>query len=214
MKIYLISILLILFVPFNIRSQTQLNKDTCNCPPQYTHSEMFNSSIKIGKVIVLDSAKYSTLPSAINNLDSLSSLILYPEFAKRAIVYGEVKYLIFVTNEGKVKEIKLIKGLGAGLDEVSLDILKKLNFNPAKIKNKVVESKVLYYNKFCWQIRLLSKPDIVLDEIIYETVGASEYFKTTVVFKKDNSAYFKRRNGDEKEEAVGKINSFKYSKKN
>lgn len=211
MKIYLIAIILILFELFNIRVHAQPNIDTCNCPPQYTHSEILNSSIKIGKVVVLDSIKYSTLPSTINNLDSLSSLILYPEIAKRAIVYGEVKYLLSITNEGKVKEIKLIKGLGAGLDEVSLDILKELNFNPAKIKNIAVESEVNITVNFKVH-KTIDEPDIVLDEIKYESVGRTEYFKTTIVFKKDSSAYYKRRNADEIEEAVGKINPFKYSK--
>jgi TonB family protein len=211
MKIYIISIILFLFGTFNISSQTQLNKDTCNCPSQYTHSEILNSSIKIGKVVVLDSTKYSTLPSTINNLDSLSSLILYPEIAKRAIVFGEVKYLLSITSEGKVKEIKLIKGLGAGLDEASLDILKELNFNPAQTKNIAVESEVNIAVNFNVH-KTIDEPDIVLDEIKYESVGRTEYFKTTMVFKKDSSAYFERRNADEIEEAVGKINLFKYSK--
>jgi hypothetical protein len=105
----------------------------------------------------------------------------------------------------------LIKGLGAGLDELSLDVLKELNFNPAKIKNIAVESEVNIMVNFKVR-KTIDEPDIVLDEIKYESVGHTEYFKTTIVFKKDGSAYYKRRNADEIEEAVGKINPFNYSK--
>ena len=105
MKIYRIAIILILFELFNIWIHAQSNLDTCNCPPQYTHSVILNSSIKIGKVVVFDSTKYSTLPSTINNLDSLSSLILYPEFAKMALVDGEVKIVGKVASKDEIKKI-------------------------------------------------------------------------------------------------------------
>lgn len=207
-----LSIFTILFLVglFNNKAQAQLNNDTCNCPPLYTRSDIFDTDIKIGKVVVLDSAKYSTLPSILGNLDSLSNLIHYPEIAKMANVFGEVKYLIKITGEGEVKELKLIKGAGAGLDESAMDILKEIKFNPAKIDKKVADSQVYIVVNFKVN-KSIDKPDFELDEIKYEGFLDSGYLKRIIIFRKDGSAYFYRRNGDE-EESIGQIKKYRFSK--
>jgi len=213
MKIYFGGLILVLFGLCNINAQTNSNNftDSCNCPLQYTHSEILKGNIKIEKIVVLDSTKYSTLPTVKDNLDSLSKLILYPEFTKRAMVSGQSTYLLTIDILGKVKEVKVKKGIGAGLDEASIDILKGTHFTPAKIENNSVESEVNIIINFSVN-RSIDKPEYVLDEIKYESIGITTYFKNTIIFRKDGSANYIHNYPDDYEESIGKINSFNYSK--
>jgi hypothetical protein len=85
MKIFLFTFTYLVLVSNSINAQITVNDDSCNCPPQYTHSKILKENIKIEKIVVLDSAKYSVLPSIKDELDSLTGLIIYPEIAKRAL---------------------------------------------------------------------------------------------------------------------------------
>ena len=213
MKIYFGGLILVLFGLCNINAQTNSNNftDSCNCPPQYTHSEILKGNIKIEKIVVLDSAKYSVLPSIKDNLDSLTGLIIYPEIAKRADVFGEVIYLLKINEEGRVKEIKVKRRLGAGLDEAPLDILKSINFNPARINNKAAESQV--YVSVNYKIdKFIDKPEYEFDEINYELYANLPYYRTIINFSKDGSACLIEDKGYKNEESIGRINPYFYSK--
>jgi len=52
--------------------------------------------------------------------------LYYPEIAKRAGVEGRVIVVFVITKEGKVAEVKLLKGIGAGCDEAAMDVLKNM----------------------------------------------------------------------------------------
>jgi TonB family protein len=52
--------------------------------------------------------------------------LYYPEIAKRAGVEGRVIVVFVITKEGKVAEVKLLKGIGAGCDEAAMNVLKNM----------------------------------------------------------------------------------------
>ncbi len=184
-----------------IQAQT---KDSCGCVPLYTHSESQSSKIQIEKIVVLDSAKYSTLPSPVDNLDSLSGLLVYPKIAERAVISGVTKYLLTINSNGEVEKIKQLLGVGAGLDEVPLNILKKMKFNTAKIKNRPVESEVIVIIN-CMAKKIIDEPGFVLDDIKYESPVVSAYRSVILVFKKDGEASLTEIDGAGKKESAGKI---------
>lgn len=81
------------------------------------------------------------MPEPVGGLPEIYKLIEYPELAKRKGVEGKVYVLAFINENGGVDDVKVIKGIGAGCDEATIDAVKKSKFtvgksggNPAKVK--------------------------------------------------------------------------------
>ena len=82
------------------------------------------------------------MPEPIGGIQAIQSKIVYPEIAKRAGVEGKVYVLAFVDETGTVTSAKIIKGLGAGLDEAALNAVKETKFKPGKQRGKPVKVQV------------------------------------------------------------------------
>ena len=61
----------------------------------------------------------------------------YPEFAREAQIQGKVTLHVLVGKDGRVKNVKVIKGV-TGLNEAAVDAIKKWVFKPALSNNKPV----------------------------------------------------------------------------
>jgi len=62
-----------------------------------------------------------------------------PETAKRAGIQGTIVLKVEVTKAGTVRKVKVVKGLGYGLDEAAVAAMKKFRFRPAKKGGKPVD---------------------------------------------------------------------------
>jgi len=82
------------------------------------------------------------MPEPIGGIQAIQSKIIYPEIAKRAGVEGRVHVLAFVDEKGNVTKAEILKGLGAGLDEVALNAVKQTKFKPGKQRGKPVKVQV------------------------------------------------------------------------
>lgn len=69
-------------------------------------------------------------PQLVGGLDSLRSLIEYPSMAKKADIEGRVYVQFIVTKKGEVKNPKIVRGPGAGLNNEALRVIKKAKFQP------------------------------------------------------------------------------------
>ena len=81
------------------------------------------------------------MPEPVGGLPEIYKLIEYPELAKRNGVQGKVYALAFINENGGVDDVKIIKGIGSGCDEATINAIKKSKFtvgksagNPAKVK--------------------------------------------------------------------------------
>lgn len=82
------------------------------------------------------------MPEPIGGIMAIQQKIVYPEIAKRAGVEGKVYVLAFVDENGDVRDVKLMKGIGAGCDEAAMDAVKKTKFKPGKQRGKPVRVQV------------------------------------------------------------------------
>jgi protein TonB len=72
----------------------------------------------------------------VNNLS-------YPEIAKRAGVEGKVILSFIVDKSGKIKDVEVLKGIGAGCDEEAMRVINSMpNWNPGKQNGKPVITKL------------------------------------------------------------------------
>ncbi|HEX4336434.1 MAG TPA: TonB family protein [Polyangiaceae bacterium] len=72
----------------------------------------------------------------------------YTESARHARVQGRVKIELFVNERGEVTSVKLLDGLGYGLDEAALDAARRLRFSPATLCNKTVAAPFVIAMRF------------------------------------------------------------------
>ena len=72
------------------------------------------------------------MPAPVGGLPAIYKLIEYPEMAKRAGVEGKVYVLAFINESGGVDDVKVIKGIGAGCDEATVEAIKKSKFTPGQ----------------------------------------------------------------------------------
>ncbi|HYE95389.1 MAG TPA: energy transducer TonB, partial [Rubricoccaceae bacterium] len=62
----------------------------------------------------------------------------YPDFARRAGVEGQVIVRAWVTAEGAVREVQLLRGVHGLLDQAALDAVRRWTFSPARQNNRAV----------------------------------------------------------------------------
>jgi len=69
----------------------------------------------------------------------LGSNILYPEQAKKANVQGKVFLTFVVGSSGKIRDVKVLKGAGFGMDEEAARVVKKMpKWKPGREDGKEV----------------------------------------------------------------------------
>ena len=82
------------------------------------------------------------MPAPIGGLAGIQSRIVYPTLAKTAGVEGKVLVLAYVNESGNVTKVELVKGIGAGCDEVALDAVRQTKFKPGLQRGKPVKVKI------------------------------------------------------------------------
>lgn len=82
------------------------------------------------------------MPEPLGGLKTIQDKIVYPEIAKRVGVEGKVYVRAFVDETGKVTKAELVKGIGAGCDEVAVDAVLDTQFKPGKQRGKSIKVQV------------------------------------------------------------------------
>lgn len=82
------------------------------------------------------------MPAPIGGLKEIQSRIVYPKVAELAGVEGKVLVLAYVNESGAVTKVELVKGIGAGCDEVALNAVKQTNFKPGVQRGKPVKVRI------------------------------------------------------------------------
>lgn len=77
-----------------------------------------------------------------------SALTQYPEMAKKAGIEGMVVLHMLIDRKGDVRDVKLIEGLGAGLDESAIESASKGKWAPATNKGNPVAVWVTFPVRF------------------------------------------------------------------
>lgn len=83
-----------------------------------------------------------TMPEPVDGLPGIYKLIKYPEIAKKAGIEGKVYVLAFINENGTVDDVKLIKGIGGGCDEATINAIKQSKFLPGSSEGKNVKVKM------------------------------------------------------------------------
>ena len=76
------------------------------------------------------------MPQPVGGIEAIYKLIEYPQEAKSAGIEGKVFVLAFINENGNVDEAKVIKGLGYGCDQATIDAVYKSKFVPGKFEGK------------------------------------------------------------------------------
>lgn len=72
----------------------------------------------------------------------------YPPAAKAQGIEGQVKLDVTIEADGAVGEVRVITGLGHGLDEAAVKALRRCRFEPALVEGKPVATRIQYTYTF------------------------------------------------------------------
>lgn len=78
------------------------------------------------------------MPQLHGDLDSLHNEMEYPREAWDKGIEGKAIVQFVVTKEGKTKNLKVIRGLGGGVDEEAKRLIKEASFTPGKQRGEPV----------------------------------------------------------------------------
>lgn len=78
------------------------------------------------------------MPELKGGLGALQQKINYPERARKAGIEGRVVVQFIVTENGKVEEPRVIRGIGGGCDEEALRVVKQAEFQPGQQRGQPV----------------------------------------------------------------------------
>lgn len=97
-------------------------------------------------LIAKNDSKYlafaEVMPQPIGGISSIIASINYPTIARLSNIQGKVYVLAHINEEGIAEDVKLIRGIGAGCDEVALEAVKKAKYTSGKNKGKKVKVKL------------------------------------------------------------------------
>ena len=103
-----------------------------------------NLKIKAKKLFPTDedyAVVVDKVPTPIGGMEAIVRKIVYPQMAINTRTEGKVYLLIYINETGNVDDVKVIKGIGAGCDEESIQVIKKTKFTPAEQKGAHVKAK-------------------------------------------------------------------------
>ena len=72
----------------------------------------------------------------------------YPEAARNARIEGPIVLDLLINAEGAVVDVKVVSGLGYGLDEAAVNAIKLFEFEPARVQDQKVAVKIRYTYRF------------------------------------------------------------------
>lgn len=78
------------------------------------------------------------MPELKGGLGALQQKINYPERARKAGIEGRVVVQFIVTENGKVEDPQVIRGIGGGCDEEALRVVKQAEFEPGQQRGQPV----------------------------------------------------------------------------
>lgn len=79
--------------------------------------------------------------------------IPYPDEAKKAGVEGPVVMDLLIDDQGKVRQVTLVRGPGFGLNEAAIEAIQKFEFAPARVSEKSVAVRIRYTYRFVLETR-------------------------------------------------------------
>ena len=91
------------------------------------------------------------LPEPIGGLKSIWEKIHYTEIAKIAGITGTVIIEAAIDKEGNVINATVVRGIGGGLDEISLEAVRQTKFKPGKQRGRPVNVRMTIPIKFVLQ---------------------------------------------------------------
>jgi protein TonB len=96
---------------------------------------VFNISAKIkGKELLPNDDDFAIvvdkMPAPVGGIETLVKKIVYPSMAISTRTEGKVYLMIYIDESGNVIDVKIVKGIGAGCDEESMRVVKKIKFTP------------------------------------------------------------------------------------
>ncbi len=90
-------------------------------------------------------AQVSKLPTTIGECPPFDPTTLYTQDARDNEIEGRVTLEVVIGADGSVGEVKLVKGIGHGLDEAAMNTLRKhCKFAPAEMGQEKVSTKIRY----------------------------------------------------------------------
>ena len=81
-------------------------------------------------------------PEPIGGMQALQKKLNYPVIAQRAGVQGRVFVKAYVDENGDVKDVEIVKGIGAGCDEEAMRVVRETKFKPGRQRGKPVKVQV------------------------------------------------------------------------
>lgn len=133
------------------------------------------------------------MPSPIGGMYSIQKNIVYPEIAKRAGIEGRVFVKAFIDTAGNVVQAEIIRGIGAGCDEASIEAIRKVKFKPGMQRGKPVNTQVTVPILFKMdeskkaEDEVSSKNEIIRQELTDTQLGGLAKLEGKIVSAKDGS---------------------------
>lgn len=81
------------------------------------------------------------MPEPLEGLPAVIKKIQYPKIAEQAGLEGKVYVMAYVNEQGKVDDIKVLKGIGGGCEEEVIKVLKTTKFKPGMNNGQPVKVK-------------------------------------------------------------------------
>ena len=123
------------------------------CAPKFTSHTLIGEKSNTNKsdsLVILNNLKDNyggdqkflpadEFPEPIGGMQVIAAKLYYTSEAVSNNIEGRVLVQFIVNKDGNTENIRVIKGLGYGLDEIGINAIKTTKFSPGKVKGEPVD---------------------------------------------------------------------------
>ncbi len=151
--IAILPVLAILFMSFSLKIENlDIKKEFTAALPAISMPELLpgplpGDTAKQGNEEVLNIVEEMPIPSTgdmTSYYEKINAMLRYPEAAKANGIEGKVFVQFIVEKDGKLKDVKVVRGIGGGCDEAAERVIKEgPSWSPGKQRGEVVAVRMI-----------------------------------------------------------------------
>lgn len=117
--------------PIGLNSELNMNEPLKMPPPPEKNDKKKKKKQDVFVVV-------ENMPKLKGGMAALQKNVKYPEMARKAGIEGTVYVQFVVSKKGIPKDLKVVRGIGAGCDQAAVNAIKKARFTPGMQRGRPV----------------------------------------------------------------------------
>lgn len=117
--------------PLDLDASLDIDEPMQDAPPPPDDGDDYDDEPEIFEVV-------EDMPEPVGGMAAIQQAVEYPQIAQRAGVEGTVMVEFTVNEQGQTSDLRVVRGVGSGLDEEAMRVIQEAEFTPGMQRGEPV----------------------------------------------------------------------------